>query len=463
MVGIVKSNEGQQPRIVLSAFKGITDRLLSEANSAKNGKFDIKGIESKHHDLMADLSSSWRKQTEPQVNRLLSELSDDLKQVCNLGDLTASALDRILAYGEVLATQISAGYLAEEGLKGVPLAGIEAGILTNSDFGNATILDESYDLVRKRLAGVRMPIVAGFFGTDKTGRIATLGRGASDYVATFLAAALRCKTVLFKDVDGVLTADPKIVPNARLIPNLEYPIAIEIARYGSKVLFEKAIVPAMIAKLPIEVRRFGGESSGTLVSAEGVGEAISCLKGMSIFQVPGTQSPDETGSVLKALTEAYAGDRVAVAFGSRSGMSVTTNGDPNDIASRIAGNVGGANVKVRKGFSLVTLVGRRFRLSQVSVALQNAHIEPAAVFAMPSGTAMCAVPHEEDTDPAIRAIHEEVLGRQDMCRGADYRQARFTKIEVARGGFERTAEGSAPVSALRVSRGVSVMSPPGCT
>jgi len=409
MVGIIKSNEGQQPKVVLSAFKGTTDQLLSEANSAKNGKFDIKGIESKHHDLIADLRLNWRKQTEPQVDRLLSELSDDLKQVGNLGDLTASALDRILAYGEALAIQVSVGYLAEEGLKGVPLAGVEAGILTNSNFGNAIILDESYDLVRQKLAGVRIPIVAGFFGTDKAGRITTLGRGASDYVATFLAAALRCETILFKDVDGVLTADPKIVPNARLIPNLDYPTAIEIARYGSKVLFEKAVVPAMIAKLPIEVRRFGGESRGTLVSAEGVGEAISCLKGMSIFQVSGTQSPGETSSVLNTLAEAYAGDRIAVALVFRSEMSILTNEDRNDIVSHIIGNVGGAKAKVRKGFSLVTLVGRRFRPSQVSIALRNAHIEPAAVFATPSGTAICAILHEEDTDPAIRVIHEEVL------------------------------------------------------
>jgi aspartate kinase len=411
MVGIIKSNEGRQPKVVLSAFKGTTDQLLSEANSAKTGVFDIKGIESKHRDLIADLPLSRRKQTEPQVDKLLSELSNDLKQVGNRGELTAPALDRILAYGEALAIRVSVGYLAEEGLEGVPLAGIEAGILTNSNFGNATILDESYNLVRQKLAGVRIPMVAGFFGTDKDGRIATLGRGASDYVATFLAAALRCKTILFKDVDGVLTADPKIVPNARLIPNLDYSTAIEVARYGSKVLFEKAVVPAMIAKLPIEVRRFGGESRGTLVSAEGVGEAISYLKGMSIFQVSGTQSLGETGSVLNTLAEAYAGDRIAIALAFRSEISILTNEDRNDIDSHIIESAGGAKVKVRNGFSLVTLVGKRFRPSQVSVALQNAHIEPTAVFAPPSGTAACAILHEKDTDQAIRVVHGEVLDR----------------------------------------------------
>jgi aspartokinase len=92
-------------------------------------------------------------------------------------------------------------------------------------------------------------------------------------------------------------------------------------------------------------------------------------------------------------------------------MSILTNEDRNDVVSHTIGNVGGAKVKVRKGFSLVTLVGRRFRPSQVSIALQNAHIEPAAVFATPSGTATCAILHEEDTDPAIRVIHEEVLDR----------------------------------------------------
>lgn len=410
MVEIIKSAESLQPKAVLSAFRGITDQLLNEANSAKEGKFDINKIEAKHQELLNVLSSSTRTHVEPQVNKLLKELRNTLTGVSYLRELTPSALDRILAYGEELAIHVTAGYLAEEKLRGVPLAGIEAGILTNSNFGNATILDESYGLVREKLADVHIPLVAGFFGTDKAGRIVTLGRGATDYVATFVAAAFGCKTILFKDVDGVFTADPKIIPNAKLISNLDYETAIELGRYGSKVLFEKAVVPAMNAKVPIEVKRFEKECKGTLISSEGRGEAISCLKSMSMVQVSGIQSLNGASSILNRLAKVFADDPIAVAPVFRNEMSIITNEGRSDKVSKIAGNISGdIKVDVRNGLSLVSVVGKRFRLSQVSDALRKASIEPMAVLTTPSGITTCTIVDEKDNDPSIRALHEELL------------------------------------------------------
>jgi aspartate kinase len=410
MVDIIKSASSLQPKAVLSAFKGTTDELLGEAISAKNGKFDINRIEARHHELSNDLSSGPRTQIEPQVNKLLRELRNTLTGVSYLRELTPPVLDRILAYGEELAIHISAGYLAEDKLKGVPLAGIEAGILTNSNFGNATILDESYDLVRERLGDVHIPLIAGFFGTDKAGRLATLGRGATDYVATFVAAAFGCKTILFKDVDGVLTADPKIVPNARLISNLDYETAIELSRYGSKVLFEKAVVPAMKAKLPIEVKGFEKEGEGTLVSSEGRGGATSCLKGMSMVQVSGIQSFNLASSILSRLAEALAGGPMAVAPVFRDGMYIIADEDRSTKVSEIVGNIGrDIKVEVRKGLSLVSLIGKRFSLSQVSDALRKASIEPIAILTAPSGITKCSIVGETDTDTSIRALHEELF------------------------------------------------------
>lgn len=410
MVEIIKSAESLRPMLVLSAFKGTTDQLLNEANSAKDGKFDINRIEGRHHELVNDLSSTPRMQVEPQVNQLLRELRNTLTGVSYLRELTPSVLDRILAYGEDLAIHVSAGYLAEEKLTGVPLAGIGAGILTNSNFGNATILDESYSLVREKLADVHLPLVAGFFGTDKANRIATLGRGSTDYVATFIAAAFGCKTILFKDVDGVFTADPKIVPNARLISNLDYETTIELGRYGCKVLFEKAVVPAMNAKAPIEVKRFEKDGDGTLISSEGRGEAIACLKNMSIVHLSGIQSLDQGSSILNALAQAFADDPIALAHVFRNEMSMMTNESRSGKVSEIAGNAGREiKVEVRKGLSLVSLVGKRIRLSQVHDALQKAEIEPMAVLKTPSRITACTIVDEKDTDPSIRALHEELL------------------------------------------------------
>jgi len=180
--------------------------------------------------------------------------------------------------------------------------------------------------------------------------------------------------------------------------------------YGSKVLFEKAVVPAMNAKAPIEVKRFEKESKGTLISTEGGGEATSCLKGMSMVQVSGIQSLNVASSILNTLAEAFADDPIAVAPVFRNAMSIITNESRSDKVSEIVGNTGrGIKVEVRKGLSLVSLVGKRFRLSQVSDALRRASIEPMAILTTPSGITTCSIVGETDTDTSIRALHEALL------------------------------------------------------
>lgn len=193
-----------------------------------------------------------------------------------------------MSYGERLAIQIASGYLSAEHFANSPLADIEAGLITDSRFGNATILDESYQLVRNKMQSTALPIVAGFFGRDKAGRIATLGRGGTDYVAAFIAAALRCDCVLLKDVEGIMSADPKIVNNPRLLAEVDYPTAMELAHYGSKVIFEKAIAPAVKSGITIRVTSFLNPSQGTSIR-EGAGKAIavSLLKNVAGVRVSG--------------------------------------------------------------------------------------------------------------------------------------------------------------------------------
>jgi aspartate kinase len=410
MVKILKSTASLQPKAVLSAFKGTTDQLLNQANSAKGGSFDTSEIEAKHQELVDDLPSDIRTQVQPQIQRLLKELRDTLTGVCYLKELSPLILDRVAAYGEKLATHVAAGYLAEGGLKGVPFSDSEAGILTNSNFGNATILEESRQLVRGKLSSVQIPLVAGFFGKDSAGRIATLGRGATDYVATFIAAAFGCRTILYKDVDGVMTADPKLVPNARLISDLDYATAIELGRYGSKVVFEKAIVPAMIAKTAIEVKPFEKEENGTLISGEGAGEATSYMKDMAMVQVSGIHGLNVVGSILSGLDQLYPDDPITVAPLFRNEMALITNESRSDKVADAIRRIGGdVTVNVRKGFSLVAVIGMRFQQPRVYESLRKAGVEPTIVIKTPSGMTTCAIVDQEETDTSVRALHEELL------------------------------------------------------
>jgi aspartate kinase len=412
MVEIIKRAEEQEPKVVLSAFKGTTDQLLNQAKLAKEGNFDIDSIEAKHHELVNDLSATVRARTELQVDKLLKELREALTGVTYLRELTPTALDRIFAYGEKLATHIAAGYLAEEKMNGVPLSDIEAGILTNSNFGNASILDESYELAKEKLAMVHIPLIAGFFGKDAAGRIATLGRGATDYVATFIAAAFGCRTVLYKDVDGVMTADPKIVPNAKLISNLNYATAIELGRYGSKVVFEKAVVPAMHARTTINVKRFEEEREGTLISSSGDGEAITYLKGMVMVQMSRIHGLNAMGSILTEVDNAYADDPIVMAPLFRNEMSIVMKDERSGQIAEIARKIGGdVAVNVSSGLSLVAVIGRRFKQSQVYETLKQAGIDPMFVMKTPSGMTTCAIVDQTQTDASIRALHNVVATR----------------------------------------------------
>jgi aspartate kinase len=410
MVEIIKSAEPTQPKVVLSAFKGTTDQLLNQAHSARDGKFDTSNIEARHHELVNELSVSTRKEIEPHVDSLLKELHNTLIAVRYLGELSANVLDKILSYGEKLATNIVTGYLAEEKLKGTPVSDVEAGILTNSNFGTASILSESSALVRKKLSTVHIPLIAGFFGKDESGRIATLGRGASDYVATFIAAAFGCNTILFKDVDGVMTADPKVVPNAKLIPNLDYEKAIELGRYGSKVLFEKAVIPAMNAQTSIEVKQFGKANTGTLISGQGSGEATSYIRDMSMVHVSGIRTLDNAASILHDLDSIYVDDPIATAFVFRNEMSIVTNQSRIDKVSEIARSISGdVQVRVRKDLSLVALIGKRFNQAKIYQTLHKTNIEPICALKTPTETTACIIVNRSEMEAAVRTLHDDLL------------------------------------------------------
>jgi aspartate kinase len=416
MVEILKTAEQLQPKVVLSAFKGTTDQLLSQANLAKEGSFDLGAIETKHREFLADLPSPLRAKVQPHIEELLKELRDSLTGVRYVHELTPTVLDRILAYGEKLAIHIASGYLAEEKLHGVPVSDSEAGILTDSNFGNASILEQSYQLVRERLSSVQMPLVAGFFGKDSEGRIATLGRGATDYVASFIAAAFGCRTILFKDVDGVMTADPKIVPTAKLISNIDYSTAIELGRFGSKVVFEKAVIPAMKANTPIEVKRFDKENQGTLISGTGSAGATTYMRGMAMVNISGIRALSQIGSILTELNATFADDPIVLASVFHNGFSLVTNERRVDKVCEVASSVAGANtqVDVRKALSVVALVGERFQISQVHEKLQEAHIDPLAVVKTSAGRTTCAVVERDDTDASLRSLHDGLLLNQRL-------------------------------------------------
>ncbi|MEM1856292.1 MAG: aspartate kinase, partial [Candidatus Methanomethylicaceae archaeon] len=230
-------------------------------------------------------------------------------------ELTPRSMDLILSFGERLSAPLMRAALIEKGVKAIDLTGGEAGIITDSNYGNAKpLMNLTEIMVRDRIlpilkAGVT-PVITGFIAQDSNGVITTLGRGGSDYTATILAAALDADEVwLWKDVDGIMTADPKLVPEAKTIPILSYNEVMEMAYFGAKVLHPLTVSPVQNKRIPIRIRNaFNKSHPGTLIREKPdmtkKVKAVTAINNVSIINVGGAGMigvPNVVARVFSAL------------------------------------------------------------------------------------------------------------------------------------------------------------------
>jgi aspartokinase len=192
---------------------------------------------------------------------------------------------------------------------------------------------------------------------------------------------------------------------------MDYSTAIELGRYGSKVVFEKAIVPAMKANIPIEVKRFENENQGTLISGTGSAVAISCMRGMSLMNLSGIGALDQVGLILTGLCAAFVDDPIVAATVFRDGVSLVTSETRADKVYEIAVTVTGKDTRfeVRKALSIVALVGERFEISQVHETLRKANIETLSVMKTSTKRTICAVVNQAETEASMRSLHDGLL------------------------------------------------------
>ncbi len=203
-----------------------------------------------------------------------------------------------------------------------------------------------------------IPVVAGFFGESEAGDVIILGRGASDYVATFISAALRAPVVLYKDVDGIMTADPKVVTEARIVEKVSYADAVELAYFGLKVINEKAIIPAWRANIPIRITNMDHpDAIGSMISSEGDATIISRKTGVTMIDLLNSDLESDA-----TITELLRGTSVKPILQSKISRSdyrlVVDEKDEATIISlqKTAPNLAG---KVDKNIELIIAIGSR--------------------------------------------------------------------------------------------------------
>lgn len=314
-------NQGNRLVVVVSALEGVTDQLLEASEEAKKGNLDytrefIEKIRERHLNTVKDAikNQSLKKEIENIVRSIVEEIEKVLTGIAYLGELTPKSLDYVLSFGERLSTPILCYSLLDIGLNSKFLSGKDAGIVTDSNYGEARPLMRltKYQVKQKlepMLDKGIIPVVTGYIASTQEGFITTLGRGGSDYSATIIGSSLNADEIcIWTDVDGLMTADPKIVPSARTMPEISFQEAIEMALFGAKGLHPRALEPAMEEGIPVRIRNtFNPENPGTLIDnkqkikAGEIVKAVNLIKNVSLVNISGAGMVGAPGTAAKVF------------------------------------------------------------------------------------------------------------------------------------------------------------------
>ncbi|MCW4017552.1 MAG: aspartate kinase [Candidatus Bathyarchaeota archaeon] len=306
--------------VVVSALAGVTNSLFEIACKAKKSEKHIETftneLRQKHAEAISTAISS--KQIQEEVSQIteenIAELEKVLTGICYVGELTPKSKDYVVSFGERLSAPIVWGAIKDHEIETQWFTGKDAGIVTDSNFGDADpLMNFTTHLIRERVApllekGV-VPVVTGFIAANQDGVVTTVGRGGSDYTATILGVALHVDEVwIWTDVDGIMTTDPKLVADARMLPQLSYQEAAEMAIFGAKAMHPRALGPVIKEEIPVRIRNvFNPTNEGTLITKESkagtfeVVKAVAMIKDVAMLNVNGAGMVGAPGSYAKVF------------------------------------------------------------------------------------------------------------------------------------------------------------------
>ena len=322
----VAEETGEPPVVVVSAMSGVTDSLRRAATSAAAGdretfRFIRDELQQRHEqaieDCVADVERARGLRAE--VESLLNWFETLCQSINTLGELTLRGMDAVSGLGERLSARVTTAAMRSQGMRAQTVEATEV-IVTDDDFGRAVpLLEETTTRARRRLLSLVedgiVPVVTGFIGATLDGSPTTLGRGSSDYSATILGRCLPATEVwIWTDVDGVMTADPRIVPDARTLPSISYGEVAELSFFGAKVLHPRTIQPVAEMRIPVRVlNSLNPDHPGTLICEEAAEtpliKGITAIRNLSLVTVEGRGMqgvPGVAGRVFSAVARSGA-------------------------------------------------------------------------------------------------------------------------------------------------------------
>ena len=380
LIGIVQRQAATQsaPVVVVSALAGVTDTLVSIARLAEDGAVDRAAAElqtllERHISVATAVTSTSRDAVLADLRHEFDELIGLVHALAVLREVSPRSRDAVLAAGEVVSSRIVAAAFDDHDL---PAAWIDARSVLVTDAEHtaaAPDMDATTTRATGRLAPAirdgRVPVLGGFIGATAAGITSTLGRGGSDYSAAIFGACLDVDEIqIWTDVDGMLTADPRIVPQPRLVPQLSFAEASELAYFGAKVLHPSTILPAVAKNIPVRIlnsRR--PENTGTLITASGApanGQqltAIACKRDVTVIDITSTRMLMAHG-FLRRLFEVFERFKTAVDVVTTSEVSVSVTVDDTRRLDSILDNLHTfAEASCERDMAIICAVGENLR------------------------------------------------------------------------------------------------------
>ena len=425
--------------VVCSAIDGVTDDLIListmiEQRNKNDATKTLDNVIKKHKQFANQTikSSTIKKQLLEKLNIDVLELQELVRGLTLLKEVSTRSLDYLISFGERLSDDLVSFSLQDLKNKSTALNGKEVGIVTDSNFGESRpLMDTTRIRISKTLGSLLskkiIPVVGGFAGADQHGNITTFGRGGSDYTATIIASCINADEIwLMSDVEGLMTADPKLVKNARLLNEVSYAEAIEMAQFGAKQIHPRTFEPILSKKIPMRIRStFDTKNTGTIVTAspsERTKRTVKCvsairniglidLSGGITFAAPGTAS-----KIFTTLAEKNVNVLMVSSNPSESSLSlIVKKSDLEKAVTSLEMNLLGKTVKkidATPSVSIVAVIGSGMRgtVGVASKVFSAAHKVNANVMMIAQGSSelnLAFVVKDSDCKSVVQSLHTE--------------------------------------------------------
>jgi aspartate kinase len=432
VAGIVHSRLERHPVVVVSAMGKTTNALLAlAAEAAKSNRAQavarLRWIEEFHRrEALPLVSGEAREELELILTEHFRDLSEIVEGLCALGELTPRSLDAMASYGERLSSRIAALAFASLGIPSTHLDARNA-IVTDSRFTQASpIVGETYARVAASLSAIgneRVAVMGGFIAANHQGVTTTLGRGGSDFSAALVGAAIDAEEIeIWTDVDGVLTCDPALVPDAHPVKTISFDEAAELAYFGAKVLHPATVLPAKEKNIPVRIlnsRR--PDAPGTKIAAEATPcsnalKSVACKRGITVVNIRSTRMLGAHG-FLRRIFEIFDRFETPVDMVSTSEVSVSLTIDNDTRLPEICAELEPfTEVTIEKDRAILCAVGDKIREIPGVAARVLSALKCVNVRMISQGASLLnlgVVVASEDLGRAATALHKEFFTERD--------------------------------------------------